>query len=145
MDVELGQSVQNKLTLINEDVDFVLKEFLAIVFHFLSHSGGEHHDLLLVGSFDEEVLNVGSHLRISENFITLIDHKILAFVKFDKFSLSEVRESSWGSDDDVRNLVLVSELLLVFLNGDSTKIASDSELRVLVVPACRLGKMYLVF
>jgi len=62
---ELGESVQNKFTFIDEDVDLILQEFFAIVFHLFRHSGAEHHDLFLVWSFNKDFLNVGSHASAS--------------------------------------------------------------------------------
>ena len=98
-----------------------------------------------MGGFDEDILDVGSHIGVSEDLVTLIDDEEFALIKLDKFSLGQVGESARGSNDDVGAFAFVSELLLVFLDGDSSEVAADSELRLLVVAAWRLGKMYLVF
>lgn len=65
VDVELGKTVENELSLIDEDLWFLLEELFAIFFHVILHGGAEHHDLLGVGSFDEDVLDVSSHLGVS--------------------------------------------------------------------------------
>ena len=76
--VELNKSVKSELPFVNEDVDLVLKEFLAIFFHFFRHGGAEHHDLLLVGSFNEDILNICSHPGAAEDLIALVDDEVFA-------------------------------------------------------------------
>ncbi len=48
---------------IDENIYLALQEFFAIIFDFLWHSGAEHHNLLMMGSFDEYILDIGSHFR----------------------------------------------------------------------------------
>jgi hypothetical protein len=55
---ELSEAVKNEFAFVNEDIDFVLEELFAIIFHILGHCGTEHHHLFLVGSFDKDLLNV---------------------------------------------------------------------------------------
>jgi hypothetical protein len=55
---ELSEAVKDEFAFINEDVDFVLKEFFAIIFHIFRHSGTEHHYLFLVRCFDKDLLYV---------------------------------------------------------------------------------------
>ena len=72
---ELGQPVKNQLSLINEDVNFVLEELLAVLLEILRHGGAEHHDLLVVGSLNEDFLYVGSHAWVAHDFIALVNHE----------------------------------------------------------------------
>ena len=65
VDVELGQAVQDELTLIDEDIHLVIQESLAVLLHLLRHRRTEHHHLLVVGSLNEDVLNISSHLRVT--------------------------------------------------------------------------------
>lgn len=78
VDEELGKAVQDELAFINEDVDFVLQELLAIIFHLLWHGGTEHHNLLMMRCANENILNVSSHMRRAKNLITLVNHKKFA-------------------------------------------------------------------
>ena len=78
VDVELGQTVKDELALIDEDIHLIVEELFAIFFHLFGHGRAEHHHLLVVGSLDEDILNIGSHLGISEHFVTLVNHKELA-------------------------------------------------------------------
>lgn len=78
VDVELGQAVQDELALVDEDVHLVGQELLAVLLHLLRHGGAEHQHLLVVRSLDEDVLNIRSHLGISEDFVALVHHEELA-------------------------------------------------------------------
>jgi len=82
---ELGQSVQNKLSLVDENVDLVLKEFLTVFLQLFRHRCAEHHYLLVMRGFDEDLLNIGSHTWVSEDFVALIDHKEFALFEVDDF------------------------------------------------------------
>ena len=72
--------MKDELALIDEDVNFVLKELLAAFFHFVLHGGAEHHDLLGVRGFDEDVLDVCPHSWVAEHLITLVNHKEFALL-----------------------------------------------------------------
>lgn len=78
VDVKLCQPVKNQLSLINEDLRLVLQKFLAILLHLLWHGGAEHEHLFVVRRLDEDILNVCSHLWVSQNFIALINNEELA-------------------------------------------------------------------
>lgn len=58
---ELSKTVQNELALIDENIDLVLHEFFAVFFHLFRHGGTEEHNLLMMGSFDENILNISPH------------------------------------------------------------------------------------
>lgn len=62
---KLGQSVKDEFSLINEDIDFILQELFAIFFQLLWHGGTEHHNLFIMWSFDEDLLDVCSHSGVS--------------------------------------------------------------------------------
>jgi hypothetical protein len=55
---ELRKTMKDKFTFIDEDIHLVLEELLAVIFHVLGHCCAEHHHLLLVGSFDEDLLDI---------------------------------------------------------------------------------------
>jgi hypothetical protein len=62
---ELSQTMKNQLSFVDEDIDFILEELLTVFFEFLGHSCTEHHDLFVVRGFDENLLDVSSHVRVS--------------------------------------------------------------------------------
>lgn len=62
---ELCQSVKNKLSLIDENIDFVLQELFTVFLQLFWHSSTEHHDLFIMRSFDKDLLDISSHARIS--------------------------------------------------------------------------------
>lgn len=82
----------------------------------------------MVRSLDKDILDIGSHLRISHNFIALIDNKELDFFELNEFVFGKIVESSRGGDDDMGIFGWIFELILIFFEGYSTKIASKSEL-----------------
>ena len=45
---------------------------------FLRHGSTEHHNLLVVGCFDKNLLNVSSHVWVSENFVAFVNDKEFA-------------------------------------------------------------------
>lgn len=79
--VELVEAVEGELAFVDEDVDFILKELLAVLLHLFGHGGAEHHHLLLVGGFDEDVLDVSPHAGAAQHLIALVDHKVFALSK----------------------------------------------------------------
>lgn len=63
LNVVLLETVEGKLALVvDEDFEGVAHELAADALDILSHSGGEHHHLLLGGSALEDLLNIGSHI-----------------------------------------------------------------------------------
>jgi hypothetical protein len=85
IDIELCQPMEDEFTLIDENFCFFLQELLAIFIrrkvtflHFFWHGGAKHEDLLVVRSFDKNVLNVCPHLRVAQNLIALVDHEEFA-------------------------------------------------------------------
>lgn len=58
---ELSKTVQNQLALIDENINFVLHEFLAVFFHLFRHGSTEKHDLLVVWGFNKDILDISPH------------------------------------------------------------------------------------
>ena len=79
--VKLGEPVQGQLPFVHKDLDLILQELLAVLLHLLGHGGAEHHDLLLVGRLDEDVLHVSPHARAAEHAVALVDDEVLALGK----------------------------------------------------------------
>jgi hypothetical protein len=81
VNVELSQSVENKLSLIDENIDLILQKLLAIFFHFLRHRSTEHHNLLVMWGLDKDLLNISSHSRVAQNLVTFVNHEEFALNK----------------------------------------------------------------
>lgn len=54
------------------------------------HGSTEHHDLLGVGGFDEDLLNVGSHFGVAEDLVAFIDDEEFALSLLKKNTLSKL-------------------------------------------------------
>lgn len=70
--------MKGKFSLINKDVNFVLEEFLTIHLQPFWEGGGKHHDLFLMGGFEENILNVRAKFWNAHDLVALINNKILA-------------------------------------------------------------------
>jgi hypothetical protein len=82
LDVVLQKTVQSKLRfIIDENFMGLVHVLLASSAHLLSHSGGEHHDLLLTRSSHEDVLDVTSHVKLFKALIALIEHEMGALLE----------------------------------------------------------------
>lgn len=83
--------MQDELTLIDEDIHLVVQELLAVLLHLLRHSRTEHHHLLVVRSLNENILHVGTHLRVAQHLV--------AFVHYEEFALHKwgITLSNWIS------------------------------------------------
>lgn len=128
VDEELGQTVENKLSFIDENIDFILEEFFAIFLEFLRHGSTEHHNLLVVGCFDKNLLNVSSHVWVSENFVAFVNDKEFALFKVNDFVSGQVKKSTWSCDDDVRDFGWIFELGNVVLEWNTSEIGAISKL-----------------
>jgi hypothetical protein len=82
--------------------------------------------LLVVGCFDEDVLNIGPHLRVSHDLITLIHHEELDIIEDNELMFGKVIEPSRGSNDDMWIFGGILDLILIILEGHSSKVASVS-------------------
>jgi len=124
VDVELGQSVQDELSLIDEDVWLVPEEFLAVLLHVFGHGGTEHHHLLVMWGFHEDVLDISPHLRVSHDLVTFIDHKELDLIEIDQLVFGQIVEPSRSGNDDVGVFGGILDLILIFLEGDASEVAA---------------------
>lgn len=76
------------LLIINLDFVWVLHKHPANISYFRLECGRIHHDLLLVWSALEYVLNVSPHIECLKHLITLIQDKVLHVFHFQVFSLN---------------------------------------------------------
>lgn len=77
--------------------------------------------------FYEDVLNIGSHLGIAHDLITLIDHKELDLIKINQLMFGQVIESARGGNDDMWIFIRILNLVFIILQGHSSKVASVSQ------------------
>jgi hypothetical protein len=82
--------------------------------------------LLVVRCFDEDVLNIASHLGVSHDLITLIYHEELDLIKVNQLMFGQVIESARGGDDDMWIFRGILNLIFIILQGHSSKVASVS-------------------
>lgn len=89
----------------------------------------------MVWSFHEDVLNIGSHLGVSHDLITLIDHEELDLIEVNQLMFGQVIESAGGGNDDMRIFSGILDLIFIILQGDSSKVASVSQFWLFEVSA----------
>jgi len=120
--VVLLETVESEFALVlNEDFRRVAHELLAGVLDVSGEGGGEHHDLLVVGSLLENVLDVSSHVHLfsAEQSVTLIKNKHLEVAQVEVLLADELKDTARGSHDDVWRLKALQEFDVI-LDGLST-------------------------
>lgn len=135
VDEELGQSVENELSLIDEDINFILQELLTVFFEFFGHGSTEHHNLLIMRSLDENLLNVGSHSGVTQNLVALVDDEEFAFGEVDDVVSGQIFESTWSGNNDVWVFIDILELRDVVFKRNTTEICAESKLRLFEISA----------
>ena len=81
----------------------------------------------MMGCLHEDVLNIGSHLSVSQDLITLINHKELDLVEIDELVLGQIIEPAGSGDDDMRILGRIFDLILVLLERDASEVAAVAQ------------------
>lgn len=139
LEVVLLEAVKSELgILVDVVLGGVLHELLADGLDLVGQSGREHHDLLLLGSGTENLLDVATHVwgaLVSDSShesrgqqpTNLVEH-LVAFVEDEDAHAAETKnlvtdqrvETTRGSDDDVRAGVLVLDGLNILLDGSAT-------------------------
>ncbi len=111
-------------------------------FQLFRHGGTKHHNLLIVWSFDEDLLNIRSHTWISEHLIAFVDNEEFALnnisrylIELDDIVSCQVFQSSWCGDDYVGVFIWVSEIRNVVFQGDTSEESSKSQLRLFEISA----------
>ena len=119
-----------------------MHELLANGADLLGEGGGEHHDLLVVGSGAEDVLNVFPHVcvqrerkkkenellhflrekdrrkqtKLLENIVTLVNNKVLEVLEVQLALVHELEDTTRGADENVgRGLLQDGDVLLLGL------------------------------
>jgi len=97
-----------------------LHEFAADRSNLLGQSSGEHHDLLLMGSLHEDLLNVSAHVELFEHLIAFVEYEVLHIAKIHIIRANaESLHTSRSTDDDMRSLIGL-EHLSVLSNGSTS-------------------------
>lgn len=120
--VELLQTEEGEIfLLINENLLWVLHVHSADILSLRRHGGWEHHDLSVGVSSHEDLLNLGSHVCFVQHLIAFVQNEDLEVVQFESLFLDQSKDSSWGTNDNMRALFFIFEEFLVILYWDSTE------------------------
>lgn len=120
-DKVLLKTVQSELGfVVYVDFKWVLHELLASGPDLLGQGGREHHDLLVVRSSSEDLLDVSSHVNLLEHLVTLVEYKVLDTARLDTLVSDQGVQPTRSTDNDVRALRLVLENGLVVGDGCTT-------------------------
>ena len=99
----------------------VSHEFLDHRAHVGRQRRREHHDLLVMGSFLENSLNICTHVDTLKALIALIHHKVTDMGQVHSFFLSQSFHTARGTYNDVRALCRIFAHLTLLLDGQSTE------------------------
>jgi hypothetical protein len=86
---------------INENFHGSSHEFLANASGLFGHSCGEHANLFIVFGFDEDLLDIVSHVGLFKHFIAFVKNEEFKLVKFLVTGFREVQNTSWSTDGHV--------------------------------------------
>jgi len=102
IDVVLAETVKGEFALVlNQNLSWISHELTAGVLHLSREGGSEHHDLLVMWSSLEDLLDIASHVDVIKNLIALVKDEHLELVKVEGLAAGEGEDSSWGSNNDV--------------------------------------------
>lgn len=124
--VELLNTVEGKIVVLDQDDSGVSHELLGDFKNFRSHGSGEQSDLDVVGELLEDLVDLVLETS-SEHLISLVEDEELKLVGDQETLLNHLEDSSGSSDDD---LDTVTEFLLVFLGIGTTSACIDGNLQV---------------
>mmetsp|Transcript_72532 Transcript_72532/g.204544 ORF Transcript_72532/g.204544 Transcript_72532/m.204544 type:complete len:203 (-) Transcript_72532:224-832(-) len=96
----------------------ILHELLAELPGLSRHRRAEHHDLLLLRSLHEDLLDVLAHVQLVQALVALVEHELGQFVKLEVLLPTEAKHTAGCSDQDVGAAIL--EHLLVLDDGHTT-------------------------
>jgi len=122
LNVVLLETMESEFALVlNEDFSRVTHELLASLLNVTGKSSSEHHDLLVVRSFLENVLDITSHVHrvSSEESIALVKHKHLEVAQVQLLLTAKLEDTAGSTNDDVWGLEALKELDVV-LDGLTT-------------------------
>jgi hypothetical protein len=121
LDVVLLKTVEGELRiLIHVVLSRVLHKLLADGLDGLGQGGREHHNLLLLRSGTEHILDIGAHVRLVEHLVAFIKNENADTAKSEGLVADESLKTSGGTDNDVGASVLVLQGLHVGLDGSTT-------------------------
>ena len=125
-DVELLDTLEGKLVLLDEDTDGVAHESLGNLEDVEGHGRREEADLDLLGEELEDVIDLvlettGKHL------IGLIEHELTDVVETEGATVDHVVDTAGGTDDDVNTALEDTD---VITDGGTTDAGMDLDLHV---------------
>jgi len=122
LNVVLLETMKSEFALVlDEDFSRVTHELFTSLLNVARESSGEHHDLLVVRSLLENVLDVTSHVHrfSSEESIALVKHKHLEVTQVQLLLTAKLQDTAGSSNNDVWGLEALKELDVV-LDGLTT-------------------------
>eukprot|EP00128_Syssomonas_multiformis_P001969 Colp12_sorted_trinity150504_noHs@29447 len=127
LDVVLLETSKLQLLLV-VDVDFnrILHEFFADDADLGSKCGRKHHNLLVVGSGLENLLNKLAHIKLGEHLVTLVNNEVLDVRKIELLALHEILQTTRSTNNNMGLVIL--QLLDVLV--DRSLAHEDSSLDV---------------
>jgi len=100
--VVLSETVEGELgVVVNVDLHWVGHELFADWSHFFWEGGGEHHNLLLMWSRLENILNISSHIQLLQHFITLVQNKVFGVFQVELAASDQSQDPTWGTDNNM--------------------------------------------
>lgn len=115
-DVELSDTFQGQLLLLDQDSDGITHELLGDLENIVGHGGGEKDNLGVSGEELEDVVHVLGE-TLGKHLIGLVEGEDLDAVGLEESSVDHVEDSAGGTDDDVGTSL---ELGNVLLDGGTT-------------------------
>lgn len=130
--VVLLETVQVELS-VAVDVHFegVLHEHLADLLCLLRQGGREHHDLSLGLAGHEDLLHLGSHVRLIKHLVALVENEHLQVVEIEGLGVDEGEDATGRTNYDVGRLRTLENLLIVLHGHTTVEHLSDNVRQVL--------------
>merc|ERR1719431_2492087 len=105
--LSVAETMQRQLGLV-VDVNFhgILHELLADRSDILAECCGEHHDLLLMGSGPEDLLDISPHVKLLQHLVALVKHEMLEVLQGQLLALNQSQDSARSTHNYVGTVVL---------------------------------------
>jgi len=103
LNVILFETMQSEFFLfVDEKLIWVLHVHRTHLLWFLRECSTEHQNLSVLSfAAHKNLLNLPSHVWFNQHFVAFIKDEIFKIVQIKRFLSSELKNSTWGSDDDV--------------------------------------------
>jgi len=100
--IVLSETVEGELgVVVNVDFHWVGHELFADRSDLFREGGREHHNLLLMRSGLENILNIPSHIQLLQHLVTLVQNKVLGVFQVQLAASDQSQNPTWGTDNDM--------------------------------------------